>query len=114
MATFPLQFIENETIPLSAGQVGTYEVPASSIDKIYEILLCNTHSAAVTINLWRVPSGGSRQASTKLFDAQSLVLSAGETKILGLEQRFLAGTQLHGEASVDAVVSIHMAGDRIV
>lgn len=113
MATSPTQFIKNATIPSVAGQLGSYSVPSGYTDKLYEIVLCNTNSAAVTINLWLIPSGGAAAAANKIVDSQSMSLAAGETKWLSFEQRLAAGTQIHGSASVDAVVSIHAAGDRV-
>lgn len=115
MATVPTQFISNATIPTStsAGQLGSYAVPTGYTDKLYEIIMCNTASGVVTVDLWSVPNGGSRTAATKLYDAQDLSFSPGETKQISLEQRLSAGAQIHGGASTGSVVSIHAAGDRV-
>jgi hypothetical protein len=113
MATDPTQFIENATVPAAAGVIASHAVPGGYTDKLYEIILCNTHNSAVTVSLWFVPSGGARSAANKIVDAQTMSLAAGETKWLSFEQRLKAGTAIHGEASTDAVVSIHAAGDRV-
>jgi hypothetical protein len=113
MSTNPTQFIYNVTLSDSAAQIGIYETPVLSVDKVYEILFCNTSASPVSVDIWLVPSGGSRQAANKIIDAQSFILGAGETKQFGMEQRLLAGAQIHGNASVASVVSVHVAGDRI-
>jgi hypothetical protein len=111
MATSPTQFIRNATVPSTAAALGGYETPAASVDKLYELILCNTHTDAVTVSLWLVPSGGSRSAANKII--HNLTLAIGETKFLSFEQRLAVGTTIHGEASVTAVVSAHAAGDRV-
>jgi len=113
MTTSPMQFIENTTLPAASAQLGTYQVPALSVDKIYEIILCNTHTEAVSVDIWFVPSGGSRIAANKILDSQNFIMSSGETKFIGLEQRLNEGSQIHGAASVDSVVSVRISGDRI-
>lgn len=110
MATDPIQFIRNIALPNSAAALGGYAVPANSTDKIYEIVLHNSHTAAVRAELWLVPSGGSAAATNKIF---AKTINVDETYQIGLEQRLATGTTIHGVADTAAVVSVHAAGDRV-
>lgn len=110
MATTPVAYISNTTVPNAAGQIGSYATPAGYVDKVYEILLHNSHTTGVAVELWLVPSGGSRTSSNKIYKK---TLAIDETVTLGIEQRLAAGAQIHGLASVVSVVSIHVAGDRV-
>lgn len=110
MATSPVQFISNTTVSDTAGALGSYATPAGYVDKLYEIILHNSHTVGVAVELWLVPSGGSRTAATKIFKK---TLAVDETYILGVEQRLAAGAAIHGDASVASVVSVHASGDRV-
>ncbi len=114
MATAPTQFIKDITIGTgAAAALGSYTVPASSIDKLYEFIFCNTHTASVGVTIHLVPSGGSATTANRILDATNYVLNPGETRRFGLEQRMQPGAQVFGTATVTGVVSCHLAGDRI-
>lgn len=115
MATTPTQFLSNITLGTGAAAAlgAPYTVPASSTDKLYEFIFCNTHTAAVGISIHLVPSGGSATAANKILDSANYVLNPGETRRFGLEQRMATGGQVFGTATVASVVSVHLAGDRV-
>lgn len=114
MATTPTQFISGTLLPASpAAALGSYVVPASSTDKLYEFIFCNTHTAAVGVTINLVPAAGSASASNRILDSAFYVLNPGETRRFGLEQRLAVGAQVYGFATVANVVSIHLAGDRV-
>lgn len=114
MATTPTQFISNTQLPASpAAALGSYTVPASCVDKLYEFIFCNTHTAAVGITINLVASGGGASASNRILDSSFYVLNPGETRRFGLEQRLAAGAQVYGFATVASVVSVHLSGDRV-
>lgn len=114
MATTPMQFIDNITLGTgAAAALDSYVTPASSTDKLYEYIFCNSHTAAVGVTIHHVPSGGSATAANKILDSAFYVLNAGETRRFGLEQRLATGSQIYGTATVASVVSVHLAGDRV-
>jgi hypothetical protein len=115
MATSPTQFLRNITIGTGAAAAlgDPYVVPASTTDKLYEFIFCNSHTAAVGVTIHLVPSGGSATAANKILDSTNYVLNPGETRRFGLEQRMATGAQIFGTATVTGVVSVHLAGDRV-
>lgn len=115
MATSPTQFLSNVTIGTGAAAAlgAPYLVPASVVDKLYEFIFCNTHTAAVGVSIHLVPTGGSATAANKILDSANYVLNPGETRRFGLEQRMSPGAQVFGTATVASVVSVHLAGDRV-
>lgn len=113
MATSPTQFINDVYLPAAAAALDSYVTPASSVDKLYEFIFCNTHTVAVGVSIWLVPSGGSAAGTNKILDATNYVLNPGETRRFGLEQRLSPGATVHGLATVADKVSVHLAGDRV-
>jgi len=115
MATSPTQFISNVTLGTGAAAAlgAPYLVPASVTDKLYEFIFCNSHTAAVGVTIHLVPSGGAATTANKILDSVNYVLNPGETRRFGLEQRLAPGAQVFGTATVAAVVSVHLAGDRV-
>jgi len=94
------------------GALATYyTVPAATVTIIKEFVLCNTDSAARTIDAHVIPSAGSAVVANQIF--QDLTLQAGETKIFSLSQVLPAGSFLQASASVAAVVSMNVSGVEI-
>ena len=102
---------------LTSSVATYYTAPALTKCKITEIVLANTHSAAVTVGVYAVPSGGTAAAANQLFVSASpdgLVLAIGETRIFGLNTVLEAGGFLQLVASVNAVVGCRASGYEIV
>jgi hypothetical protein len=94
-----------------------YTAPALTKCKITEIVLTNTHSAAVTVGIYAVPSAGTAAAANQLFVSSSpdgLVLAIGETKIISMNTIIEAGGFLQMLASANAVVGCRASGYEIV
>jgi hypothetical protein len=88
-----------------------YTVPGSTTATITGITLCNTDSAARTVTLHLVASGGSADDGNTLLDAISL--NAGETIIDDTRRAMNAGDFIRAVASVTNVVSIRVDGAEI-
>lgn len=94
------------------GSLATYyTTPAATTTIVKEIVLCNTDTAARTVDLHVIPSAGSGAVANQIL--QDLALQAGETKIFSLSQVLPAGTFIQALASTAAVVSINASGVEI-
>jgi hypothetical protein len=91
---------------LLAAAVGTlYTAPASGIAQIHSIMLRNTHSASLAVELYLVPNAGSAGVPERIFDD---TLDAGETvSISATGGWFLAASgTLRGKAGTTSLVAI--------
>lgn len=100
-----------ELIPgtlLTASLVTLYTAPANTTARANEILLCNTDTVARTVTVHIIPSGGSASAANTIFKA--ITVDASETRTLGLDQVFPAGSFVQASADSASVVSIRLSG----
>lgn len=68
--------------------------------------LCNTHSAAVTVDVWIITQGG----GTGTYVAKGLTIPPDETLPIPLNGMiFYTDDKLQAQASVDAVIDANMA-----
>jgi len=83
-----------------------YEVAASTTAITNTITFVNTHTIAVTINLYLLPSGGTARNIIPI----DLSLAAGYCAILDSEINLDAGDKLQGDASVADKVDYTIGG----
>ena len=93
-----------------------YPCPVNTTAQAGELVLCNHHTAAVGVDLYLVPSGGSPTAANQLFKngSNGLILAPNETRQIALNQVLTAGDTIRGLASVTAVVTIRLSGVEFV
>lgn len=104
-------------VVLTNSNATYYTAPALTKAKIAEIILANTHTAPVTVQIYLVPSGGAAAASNQAFISSSpdgLVLAVGETKVISLNTILEAAGFIVMAASVTAVVGCRISGYEIV
>lgn len=86
-----------------------YQVPSSTIASVTQIILCNTHTGAVTVNIAITASGDtSSTAADRIFSGFSL--SANETAMIMTNLPITNQEKVWSNASVDAVVNIVISG----
>jgi hypothetical protein len=113
MATvgLPKQLNSGTGTTTQAGTTATtlYTVPASTTAVIQTVTLCNTSASAVTVSLYRVPSGGTAGAANQAINAYSL--AANETRFLDeLRWGLASGTMMQASAGTANVVTIFLDG----
>lgn len=94
-----------------------YTVPTLTKTRLTEINLTNSHTSAVTVDVYAVPSGGSYGNANRMFAGSSpygLVLSPGETKQIGMNTYLEEGATLQMVASVTNVVGCRASGIEVV
>jgi hypothetical protein len=94
-----------------------YTVPASTTTKVQEIVLSNSHTSPVTVDIYFVPSGGSAAYTNQIYigDATAgLVLASKETKTIGLNSNLGASTTIQAKASTTTVVGMRISGYEMV
>jgi hypothetical protein len=88
-----------------------YTVPGSTTATIRAITLCNTDSAARTVKLHLVASGGSASDANTIFD--DISINAGETIIDDSVRAMNTGDFIRAVASVTNVVALRVDGAEI-
>ena len=95
--------------PVDLTEEVIYTVPSSTTTIIKQIMLCNTHSAAVTIH---VALTGSAASSTTAANRilNSFSVATNETTMIAMSLVMTAGEKLWASASSDDVVNIVVVG----
>lgn len=95
--------------PVDATEEVVYTVPASTTAIIKQIMLCNTHSSAVTVH---VSLTGSAASSTTAANRilNSFSVATNETTMVAMSLVMTAGEKLWASASSDDVVNIVVVG----
>lgn len=93
---------------LTESDATIYTVPASTTAVIKSIAICNTATAAMTVTLHAVASGGSSSVTNRILS--ELSINAGETILLSPDLYMTAGCTLRMFASVAAVVGVTVSG----
>lgn len=97
----------------ATGSYGTiYTVPASTTAVIKEVVICNTTSGAVTLDLSFVPSGGTAGAANAIFS--TLSVSANETKIYSMSSVLAAAGTVQAKASAGTSLTLTVSGIEVV
>jgi hypothetical protein len=110
MAVNPKQMIANQTV--GASTTTFYTVPANTIARVNELLLCNTDTAARTVTVYFVPAAGTAAAANTVL--KDVVVAAGETRFFGLDQVLETGGFVQAAADAASVVAVRMSGLEIV
>ncbi len=84
-----------------------YTVPAGTRSIVKEIILCNTHTVAITVTMNYLKSGGTLAKGTIL---SAVSLAAGETKQLSLSSVLDVGDAVKGLASVADKITVSISG----
>ncbi len=102
--------------PVQLGLAATtiWLCPASATDRVWSLIVCNTHSAQVLVTLYKVPSGGSPGASTTLLSAVPFAAGQSAQVITGGPLVLAAGDSLVGLADVAGKVTVTPDGDEKV
>ena len=114
MVRIPVVIFNN--LQLSTAVAGaTSVVPdAVSLQTISAATLNNTSGAAVTVDLYIVPSGGTAGAANQIASALSVPMSGSAPTIVSalIAQTIPPGGTLQAKASAGAAVSIFVSGYR--
>jgi hypothetical protein len=95
--------------PIDATEEVIYQVATGGTSIISQMVLCNTHSAAVTVNLSVTGSSStSTTSANRIFNAMSI--AANETMMIMADIYLFAGEKLWASASSDDVVNILISG----
>lgn len=96
--------VGNVDVQLTNAAAAVITTGASDQFTILKASVCNTDSASHTVSVWRVPNGGTADATNQLIDA--LAIGAGQTVVLPLSgQTVVNGQMLQADASVGAFVN---------
>lgn len=103
----------NTTITLSDSAAAIYTNPASTTTFITSIMLHNSHSSAITVNLYRVPDStgnAGTAADTNQFFEKSM--AANETIVINDATMILGDTNdtIQGVAGTASKVTIFIDG----
>jgi hypothetical protein len=97
------------TTPIPSIESVAYQVPTGFTSNMTQIMLCNTHTGTVTVNIALTGSAATSSASTdRLFSAFSLV--SNETVMVSTNIPLDAGDKIWTSASVNNVVNFVISG----
>ena len=103
------QMIRLATTPIPSTESIAYQVPTGFTSNMTQIMLCNTHTGTVTVNIALTGSAATSSASTdRLFSAFSLV--SNETVMVSTNIPLYAGDKIWTSASVNNVVNFVISG----
>lgn len=95
--------------PIDATEEVIYQVPENSTSIVTQLVICNTHSSAVTINISVTPSAASSTtAANRIFSSMSI--AGNETMMIMADIYLFSGEKLWASASADDVVNILISG----
>lgn len=99
----------------SPSQLGTtvgalYTVPASTVTKVTEILLCNTSGATRTATLHLVPSAGVAANGNKIASAINIPSDGTPLHLQFNELYMSAGDSIQALASGGSSVTVYVSG----
>lgn len=95
--------------PIDATEEVVYQVPSATVASITQIIMCNTHSGAVTVNIAITDSAASSSAVTdRIFSGFSL--AANETAMIMTNLPITNQEKIWANASVDDVVNLVISG----
>ena len=102
---------------LYTGQPGTtattlYTAPSSTTSLIKNIIICNTTSAAATVTLSLVPSGGSAAVTNRIMSA--LNISANDTVAMDLSGVLSTGDFISALQGTSGALTLHITGVEVV
>jgi hypothetical protein len=107
----------SDGVGLTASTATYYTVPASTVTKVQEIILSNSHTLPVTVDIYFVPAGGTAAYTNQVFigdSAAGLILAAKESKTIGLNTILTAGATIQAKASVATVIGTRISGYEMV
>lgn len=103
------QMIRLASTTVPSTEAVAYQVPSASTANMTQIMLCNTHSGGVTVNVALTDSAATSSASIdRLFSAFSL--TSNETVMIMTNTPLFAGEKIWTNASVDGVVNLVISG----
>jgi hypothetical protein len=102
----PATFPEIAPAVLTGGEATYYTVTTAKIARHIEIMLCNTHTAAVTVTLWVVASGGAAALASRIYDDS---IPSKKSIPISIAVNLGAGGTLRGMASTSNVVGMRVA-----
>lgn len=102
----PATFPEITPAALTGAEATYYTVTASKICRHLEIWLCNTDTAARTVTLWIVPSGGGVLVANRIYEDS---IPSKKSIPISIAVNLAAGGTLRAMASASAVVSMRVA-----
>lgn len=92
-------------VPNTAGAV--YTAPSGKPTIVRNMIIHNTHSSAVQVELWIVVNGGSRTAANKILKRS---LAVDETYYIDVSNVLESLEEIHGLAGTASVVNIRLNG----
>lgn len=99
--------------PVDLTEESVHQVPTGETLIITQIILCNTHSSGVTVNLAITGSSAtSTTAANRIFS--SMALAANETMMIASDIFLQAGDKLWASASADDVVNLLITGVKTI
>ncbi len=96
-----------DTYLQATSAVALYTVLAGIRAIVKEIILCNTHTAAIAVTMYYKKTGGTEAKGTFL---SAVSLAAGETKLLSLSSVLNAGDTITGFAGTTDKVTVSISG----
>ena len=99
--------------PIDQTEEVIYSVPTGETLIITQMVLCNTHSVAVTVNLSLTNSSAtSTTSANRIFNSMSL--ASNETMMIASDMYLDSGEKLWASASSDDVVNILITGVKTI
>jgi hypothetical protein len=96
----------------TASYTTAYTVPASTTTIVKDVIICNPTTAAATLDLALVASGGTAGVSNVAFSGLSV--AASETKHYSMSSAMAAGGTIQPKASVSATLTLTISGVEVV
>lgn len=104
-----IAMIPSVVTPLALAGTDLLTVASGTQALLAALTLSNEHTAAVSVAIHIIPSGGSALAANRMFKAISL--AASDSVDLALYSKCLTeGCKLHCVPSVDAVINATLSG----
>ena len=95
--------------PVDLTEEVIYSVPAATTTIVKQIILCNTHTATVTVHVALTNSSASSTTAANRI-LSSFSIASNETTLVAMSLVMSDGEKLWASASSDDVVNIAVAG----
>jgi hypothetical protein len=92
--------IQNTLLTTVAGNIYT----SSGNSAVTSVYFCNSGASAVNFNVWAVPSGGTANINTRIYN--NIQLASADTYVLDVEKLILSnGDTIQANATANTSVS---------
>lgn len=112
-ATQSIAKVLTQGVQLTTSAVSQYLTPGNTATIVKKVTVTNSTGAAVTLTMYKVPSGGSVGASNIIVSAQSIPAGATYEVYAAENHVLMTGDSIFALASANTALTLHISGFEI-